>query len=194
MFLKDVNNLNLSKFRQQCLFSSPDRIAHLELQQYSFYNKSHSNLKIASQKNSALLLEISRLKSIASQPKNELLTRLLLVAKIVAILEKNGDLALDVALQIKDKMLRNPLDSVLSIIAVLVKLQVIAPQEQEKPALEMLDNVIHMTLKQLGFTEGNEALVFLLRDELFEKEYLEWLHVEPVVDDSLARLSAFLDA
>ncbi len=192
----NVSSLVLNRFIRD-YHNLPMRLKSLQNQAQMFFSKSCVNLASSFKVQVEREAEIKQLRGIISQSKDNILARFHLVANVVFLLKKEGYLTPENELSNKERLIKNPRLFLVAIVNILHLLQNISPTEEAELSLQKIDHAIHATLKLLNITEDNEAIVFLLRDDLVEQKFLflvkdavqDVLVVETAADEDRAFLT-----
>ncbi len=176
-FLDAVSNLRLNKLSMEH-HGIPGR---LELRRTSTYSFFYTNINIVRESDVLITTKLNRWKTIYSQAEGDHLGRFLLVSKIVLSLERMDYLPEKTIKTMLEKMSKDKesVNIIVDIVPLLLELQSIAPDEQAGIAMLILDRVIDATLKLLGFSGDNQALVLVIRNDLFNQKYLSFDDAKP---------------
>ena len=175
-FLNAISNFNLNKLRSVIL--AQQRIINTELKKLQAQQKSWLSSSLTlhealdDEQSSKVIKKITQLREELKQFENDTLSFLLLIYNVVFIIENSSFLLSPTFVQVIENIKREPLEFIRHLAPILKNLLNIREEVLLKKAMVSLDGAIHATLQLIGIDTNIEALVFLIRDEIFERKYL----------------------
>ena len=176
-FIQAVSCFHMEALRQEILKQKNKQANDLDLAKKacsSLLTKSFFNLSTFIEEHERATAQAQPLINDSSNRREHTLSSFFMLSRIAYLAEQMPELSSTIFQRCKTYMAHDPFRFMGELAKILKDVVALNACDEEILVMCQLDKIIHAILQLVGFKEDNTAIVFLIRDALFEKNILQF--------------------